>query len=112
MTQARVILSVVALTVFLPVVAAEPAPRPAEVAPAVTAPVCDASLVQSIFSEVPALPDQPVQPISAACDWTCTDQCDVYFQNCAADCPGYRGDPCLTGCRSGRISCYQGCGCL
>jgi hypothetical protein len=111
MTKARVILSAVVLAVlFLPILsAAEPAPSPAEAAPAVSSPVCDASLVQPIFPELPALPDQPVQPISTACNWTCTAQCDQYYQSCIAGCSGYRGDPCLTDCRNGRTACYSGC---
>lgn len=113
MKNARVILSAVVLALLLPTLAAaEPSPVLPEMPPAVEAPACDASLAQSILLELPALPGQPAKPMYAACDWACTDQCDEYYQDCIADCPGYRGDPCLTSCRSGRIACYQSCGCL
>lgn len=114
MTRARAILSAAVLMVFLlPALAvAEPPSLPAESAPAVENPACEASLAQLILPDLPALPDQPAEPVYKTCDWACTDQCDVYFQSCTAECPGYRGDPCLTDCRNSRISCYQRCGCL
>jgi len=112
MNKAKVILSAAALIVLLPLLAAAQPPAPAEVAPAAGAPLCGASLTQSILSELPALPGQAAEPVYAACDWTCADRCDGYFQSCAAECPGFRGDPCLNDCRNGRIACYRGCGCL
>jgi len=113
MTLARAILSAGFLMVLPPppLAAAEPPPLPAETVPAVENPACEASLAQLILPDLPALPDQSAKPVYKACDWTCTDRCDGYFQSCAAECPGFRGDPCLTDCRNGRISCYQGCGC-
>lgn len=106
-------LSVVVLTVvLLPVLAAaEPTSAP-EAGPAAGAPACEAPLAQLIFEDLPAPPGGPAEPIYAACDWVCADRCDEYYQECTAGCPGFRGDPCLTACRSGRIACYQSCGCL
>ena len=102
MTQARAILMVLLLPALIAVVEQS----------AIQNPASEASLWILPGPGLPALPDQPAKLVYKACDWTCTDQCDDYFQSCAAECPGFRGDPCLTDCRNGRIACYQGCGCL
>jgi hypothetical protein len=50
-------------------------------------------------------------PILAACNWgACTALCNEAFNQCMDDCgPTYPGDPCATGCRNAKVSCYQRC---
>jgi hypothetical protein len=49
-------------------------------------------------------------PLHAACNFACTALCDDAFDQCIDDCgPITRGDPCATGCRNAKVSCYSGC---
>lgn len=74
---------------------------------------CAAELAGSL--ELPALPPElgGQHPIFAACDTVCRASCYESYNSCLALCQGRPpGDPCYTECRSIRIACVQGCGCI